>query len=173
MNRHVVAEIVFAAALAASLAPGVALPAAASSPTPAPSPAPVPALDEHVTYRYATTISLDTGGPVPRAGRFDGPAAADELPGALHLGPGVLELTFNADGSINGTYRPDVGTLIGITGARTGPNDLWISIGSSHFTGHFTRSGITLMCPVPLRPMRTMQLAGTFVPPNRVASPVP
>lgn len=174
MNRHVVAQIVFAAALASSLVPGVA----ASSPTPAPSaapvPAPVPALDERVTYRYATAISLDRAGPVLRGRTFDGPgAAADEPPSALHVGPGVLELTFNGDGSINGTYKPDVGTLISITGARTDPNDLWISIGLSRFTGHFTRSGIAMLCPVPLRPMQTMQLAGTFVPANRVASPTP
>jgi hypothetical protein len=129
----------------ASLA--LAMPAGAAT-TPSDQVAPVPALNVRVTYNYATDIRAETIGP-------------NRMDGEINSGVGILHLMFNTDGSITGTYKPDNGNFELIRGARTGDDDLWISIHGRRFTGHFTSNGL-VMISSPSIAGATLHLRGNF-----------
>jgi hypothetical protein len=116
--------------------------------TPSDQVAPVPALNVRVTYNYATDIRAETIGP-------------NRMDGELNSGVGILHLTFNTDGSINGTYKPDNGNFELIRGARTGDDDLWITMRGRRFTGHFTSNGL-VMISTPSIAGTTLHLRGNF-----------
>ena len=167
MIKHCVfAGIIGTAACAASFTPRVATMAATPAPSPASSQAPMPPPDQRVTYRYKTEVRVDTVGSHRQSGNLG------EARGILDEGFGALELTFNGDGSINGTYKPDAGNFVSVTGARTGFKDFWLQIGVNHLTGQFTSTGFVLLCQVPPRDTRVMRLTATFAEPSR-ATPAP
>lgn len=111
-------------------------------------PAPVPALGQRITFSYKTTVNEDSIGPHRQYG-------------ALDAGLGTLKLTFNPDGVIDGTYKPDDGTFRLITGGRMSQDELWISIGGERFYGRFTPNGIALNTETVVSG-RTLYLAGQF-----------
>jgi len=134
----------------ASIAPlAVAIPSVAAVTVGAP--APIPPLSQRVTLSYKTTVNEDSIGPDRQSGPLDG-------------GFGTLKLTFNSDGIIDGTYKPDDGNFQLISGGRTSRDELWISIDGERFIGHFTRGGIALMSPTSVSG-RTLYLAGQFEQP--------
>jgi len=123
---------------------------AVAAATPPDQAAPVPATDQRVTYSYAVEIKAETIGP-------------NRQDGDLNSGIGVLKVTFNPDGSITGTYKPDDGNFTFIRGQRTGPQDLWVLIRGHRFTGGFTGTGLALTSP-PSASGVTLHLKGTFQP---------
>ena len=136
MRRQIVMSIIFAVACVSSPASPELYAVASPTASPAPSLAPVPPRDRSVAYTYETEITVDSVGPHRQGG------------GAIDEGFGILDLTFNRDGNITGTYKSDVAPPIRITGGRTGPLDLWIAIGSNHFQGRFTAGGFAVTTPV-------------------------
>jgi hypothetical protein len=147
MKLPVLATIGFALASIAPLA--VAMPSVAAVIVGAP--APIPLLWLRVTLSYKTMVNEDSIGP-------------DRQVGALDAGFGTLKLTFNPDGIIDGTYKPDDGNFRLISGGRTSRDALWIEIGGERFIGHFTRGGIALTSPTSVSG-RTLYLAGQFEQP--------
>ncbi len=92
--------------------------------------APVPPLHHTVTYTYKSFLAPENFG----TGAF----------GDLNQDFGSLKLTFNADGIISGTYKPDFGSFVSVTGGRNG-NTFWLEFGSRgvrRFQGHFTIHGL-------------------------------
>jgi len=116
--------------------------------TPSDQVAPVPSLNERVTYNYASDIRQETIGP-------------NRMDGEINSGVGILHLTFNTDGSITGTYKPDNGNFELIRGARTADDDLWLLIHGRRFTGHFARNGL-VMTSSPSISGATLHLRGNF-----------
>jgi hypothetical protein len=55
---------------------------------------------------------------------------------------GTLTVTFNPDKTIQGTYTPDFGSPMCVSGRVMAEARLSLEIGSRHFTGMFTPRGI-------------------------------
>lgn len=94
------------------------------------APAPTPPASHKVTYTYKTYLEPGRIGP--------------GLRGNLNEDFGTLQLTFNPDKIISGTYRPDYGNFVNVTGGITGPRRLYLSFGSGNLRmdGHFTTHGL-------------------------------
>ena len=105
----------------------LAIQLSAASVTTTPATAPTPPPNKRVTYTYKTFLDPVRVGPGPI--------------GDLNENFGTLTLTFNADKIIQGTYKPDFGNFTTVNGGLTGGRTLWIDIGGTRFTGHFTRHG--------------------------------
>lgn len=124
--------------LFAALAFALVFPAKAYAVTVRPPEAPTPPPNGTVTYTYRTFLA-----PEPIAG--GGPV------GDLNEDFGTLQLTFNANGIISGTYHPDYGPPIPVTGGRTDPQHLWLELGTAgriRLTGQFTSRGFVASSPV-------------------------
>lgn len=94
-----------------------------------PDAAPTPPPTATVTYTYRTFLAPDPIGAMPV--------------GDLNEDFGILQLTFNANGIISGTYRPEFGSPIPITGGRESQR-LWLDFGPTgrlRVMGQFTRRG--------------------------------
>jgi hypothetical protein len=109
--------------LAVALAFASMFPATAFAVTVRPPQAPTPPPNGTVTYTYRTFLA-----PEPIAG--GGPV------GDLNEDFGTLHLTFNANGIISGTYHPDYGPPIPVTGGRTDPQHLWLELGGGPNSPH-------------------------------------
>jgi hypothetical protein len=98
--------------LAAVIAFGLLTPAKAYAVSARPAPAPTPPPSATVTYTYRTFFAPEPIGGAPL--------------GDLNEDFGTLQLTFNSNGVISGTYRPDFGAPIPVTDGRTDPQHLWL-----------------------------------------------
>jgi hypothetical protein len=94
--------------------------------------APTPPPGKQVTYTYKTFLAPDHLG----VGRI----------GNLNEDFGTLTLTFYPSKIIQGTYRPDYGSFTPVTGGISDDGQLRLDFGVSgriHFTGHFSKHGIS------------------------------
>lgn len=115
------------------------------------APAPVPPAHQTVTYTYKTFLGPSRFG----IGPF----------GDLNQDFGTLKLTFNADGIISGTYKPEYGTFSSVTGGRNGKN-FHLELGSRgqlRLLGHFTVHGIAATAQTFSARGNYWQLYGDFV----------
>ncbi len=92
--------------------------------------APIPPEHRTVTFTYKTFLAPARFG----TGPF----------GNLNEAFGDLKLTFNADGIISGTYKPEYGNFKSVSGGRDG-RTFWLTFDPHSrltFRGHFTQRGI-------------------------------
>ncbi len=91
--------------------------------------APTPPATASATYTYKTFLDPGRIGP--------------GLTGNLNEDFGTLQLTFSPNKIIQGTYRPDYGNFMPVTGGITGAKTFWLSFGAGNvrFSGHFTHHG--------------------------------
>jgi hypothetical protein len=115
--------------VAIALAIALWIPTNAFAATALPEAAPTPPPTATVTYTYRTFFAPEPIGGTPV--------------GDLNEDFGTLQLTFNANGIISGTYRPDFGSPIPVTGGRESQR-LWLDFdttGRVRVMGEFTRRG--------------------------------
>ncbi len=123
-----------------------AAPPAAPSATFTPAPTPPP--NQRVTYTYKTFLD---------------PATVDYFKiRKFNVDFGTLILTFNPEGTIQGTYKPDFSNPVTLAGRLTGGGNLWLQIGNRHFTGRFTPRGIAVVT-TPAASPSSRRLWGQFV----------
>ena len=130
VHRHAARALALIGMLAVAVrAPAATVPPGAQPGTLA-APVSTPPPNRRVTYAYQTFLA---------------PATVDYFKiRKFGVDYGTATLTFNPDKTVQGTYKPNFSGTERVSGGLTGGGNLWLQIGSRHYTGRFTPLGLAL-----------------------------